>query len=110
MYHKEVIEQLVKFISERDGIADKSRLAPQVQQSFCLVKERSVFTGNILCEPAKPCETAHYAAFPDNRPPQLLRIYYQGMSFDTTKHREMRTYGFAPPFELPSKITYRPTG
>lgn len=30
MYHKEVIEQLVKFISERDGIADKSRLAPQV--------------------------------------------------------------------------------
>ncbi len=45
MYHKEVIEQLVKFISERDGIADKSRLAPQVQQSFCLVKERSVFYG-----------------------------------------------------------------
>jgi len=32
------------------------------------------------------------------------------MSFDTTKHREMRTYGFAQPFELPLKITYRPTG
>ena len=70
----------------------------------------SMFSPNILCEPAKPCETAHYAAFPDNRPPQLLRIYYQGMSFDTTKHREMRTYGTAPPFEQPPKITYRPTG
>ena len=65
---------------------------------------------NIFQEPAKPCETAHYAAFLDNRPPRLLRIYYQGMSFDTTKHREMRTYSFAPPFELPSKITYRLTG
>lgn len=56
-------------------------------------------------DPAKPCGTAHNAAFPDSKPPQLLRIYYQGMSFDTTKHREMRTYGFAPPFELPLNIT-----
>ncbi len=73
-------------------------------------KSYTKFARNILQDPAKPCETAHNAAFPDNRPPQLLRIYYQGMSFDTTKHREMRTYGFAPPFELPLKITYRPTG
>ena len=65
---------------------------------------------NILQDPAKPCGTAHNAAFPDSKPPQLLRIYYQEMSIDTTKHREMRTYGFAPPFELPLKITYRPTG
>ena len=77
--------------------------------AYCL-SHTKVLLLNILCEPAKPCETAHYAAFPDNRPPQLLRIYYQGMSFDTTKHREMRTYGTAPPFEQPPKITYRPTG
>ena len=69
-----------------------------------------LFGSNILQDPAKPCGTAHNAAFPDSTPPQLLRIYYQGMSIDTTKHREMRTYGFAPPFELPLKITYRPTG
>jgi hypothetical protein len=73
-------------------------------------KSYTKFARNILQDPAKPCETAHNAAFPDSKPPQLLRIYYQGMSIDTTKHREMRTYGFAPPFELPLKITYRPTG
>ena len=73
-------------------------------------KVKTLFILNILQDPAKPCGTAHNAAFPDSTLPQLLRIYYQGMSFDTTKHREMRTYGFAPPFELPSKITYCPTG
>ena len=60
--------------------------------------------------PAKPCETAHYPAFFDKENPQLLRIYYQGMSFDTTKRGEMRTYGLAPSFEIPLKITYRLTG
>ena len=49
--------------------------------------------------PAKPCETAHYPAFLDKENPQLLRIYYQGMSFDTTKRGEMRTYGLEPPPE-----------
>ena len=69
-----------------------------------------MFLSNILQEPAKSCETAYCAVFSDNRLPQLLRIYYQGMSFDTTKHQRMRTYSMVPPFELPPKITYRPTG
>ena len=94
----------------------KILLCQTVREDFCITAPASDppapnrgFLLNILWEPAKPCETAHYAAFPDNRPPQLLRIYYQGMSFDTTKHREMRTYGTAPPFEQPPKITYCPT-
>lgn len=43
MYNREVIERLVSFVSDRDGIADKSRLQVSVQQTFNLVKERSVF-------------------------------------------------------------------
>lgn len=43
MYNRDAIEKLVDFISSRDGIADKSRLSALVQQTFYLVKERSVF-------------------------------------------------------------------
>lgn len=46
MYHRKAIEELVDFISNRDGIADKNRLAAQVQQEFCLEKRRSVYYGN----------------------------------------------------------------
>lgn len=45
MYNREVIGQLVAFISSMDSIADKSRLSSAVQQEFRLVKERSVFYG-----------------------------------------------------------------
>ena len=45
MYNREIIEKLADFISSRNGIADKSRLASSVQQAFNLVKERSVFYG-----------------------------------------------------------------
>lgn len=45
MYHREIVDQLAAFVSERNGIADKSCLASQVQQAFGLVKERSVFYG-----------------------------------------------------------------
>lgn len=43
MYNKEIIRQLVNFISSRDGIIDKNLLASQVQDEFGLVKERSVY-------------------------------------------------------------------
>lgn len=42
MYNREIIGELVDFISNMDGIADKSRLSSAVQQEFRLVKERSV--------------------------------------------------------------------
>ena len=43
MYNREVIEQLVAFISSKDSIAEKSRLVAAVQREFHLIKERSVF-------------------------------------------------------------------
>lgn len=43
MYNREIIEQLVDFISSRDGNTDKSRLQNAVQEAFDLVKERSVY-------------------------------------------------------------------
>ncbi len=46
MYNKDTIEQLVAFVSDRDGIGDKSCLTAQVQRVFGLVKDRSVFYGD----------------------------------------------------------------
>ena len=43
MYNKNIIEQLVDFISSKDRKTDKSRLQNEVQDSFDLVKERSVY-------------------------------------------------------------------
>ena len=43
MYNKNIIEQLVDFISSKDGKTDKSRLQNEVQDAFDLVKERSVY-------------------------------------------------------------------
>lgn len=43
MYNREIIEQLVDFISDRDGNTDKSHLQNAVQEAFDLVKERSVY-------------------------------------------------------------------
>lgn len=43
MYHREMIQQLVDFIADRDGSTDKSRLQNAVQEAFDLVKERSVY-------------------------------------------------------------------
>ena len=45
MYNFEIVEQLIEYISSKDGIADKKVLERQVQQEFELVKERSVFYG-----------------------------------------------------------------
>lgn len=43
MYNREEIDSLVEFVSSRNGIADKTILAAQVQKQFNLVKDRSVF-------------------------------------------------------------------
>ena len=43
MYNSGVINQLVDFISSRDGRTDKESLQNEVQLAFKLVKERSVF-------------------------------------------------------------------
>ena len=48
MYNRDVVKQLSEFISDRDGIRDKSSLAYQVQNAFQLVKDRSVFYGEWL--------------------------------------------------------------
>ena len=45
MYNREIIDCLVKFISDRDGVSDKASLATQVQERFKLVKDRSVYYG-----------------------------------------------------------------
>ena len=45
MYNREAIDSLVEFVSSRNGIADKTILATQVQKQFNLVKDRSVFYG-----------------------------------------------------------------
>ena len=41
MYNREIIGQLVDFISSKDGRTDKSRLQNEVQEAFGLVKDRS---------------------------------------------------------------------
>ncbi len=46
MYNSELIDRLVKFVSVRDGIADKAVLTTQVQREFNLVKDRSVYYGD----------------------------------------------------------------
>lgn len=46
MYNRDIIDSLVEFVSDRDGIADKAALAAQVQEQFSLVKDRSVFYGD----------------------------------------------------------------
>lgn len=43
MYNKDIIDRLITFISNRDGIADKEDLSIAVQQEFHLAKNRSVF-------------------------------------------------------------------
>lgn len=43
MYNREIMRELVSFIAERDGIADKQALSRQVQSAFALTKDRSVF-------------------------------------------------------------------
>lgn len=45
MYCREVISGLAEYISSKNGIADKRKLANAVQQEYRLVKERSVFYG-----------------------------------------------------------------
>lgn len=46
MYNRELIEDLIDFVSNKDGIADKATLSIQVQQHFNLVRDRSVFYGD----------------------------------------------------------------
>ena len=43
MYNAEIIEKLVRFIQEKDGIRDKGILSKLVQNQFRLEKNRSVF-------------------------------------------------------------------
>lgn len=43
MYNGELIHDLVQFISNRNGIADKKALAEQVQIEFSLMKDRKVY-------------------------------------------------------------------
>lgn len=43
MYNRDVIEQLVSFIEERNGINDKDALARKAQARFGLTKDRSVY-------------------------------------------------------------------
>ena len=58
MYNREIIGQLVNFISSRDGIIDKNQLASQVQDTFGLTQDRNVlalrtksWTGNCQISP-----------------------------------------------------------
>lgn len=46
MYDREIINELLKFISELDGIGNKSMLASKVLANHNLIKERSVYTNN----------------------------------------------------------------
>lgn len=45
MYNRGLIEHLVEFISDRNGIIDKAALSTQVQKHFNLIRDRSVFYG-----------------------------------------------------------------
>ena len=44
MYNREEIDSLVEFISSRDGIADKTILATQVQKQFAIDKNKHIST------------------------------------------------------------------
>lgn len=46
MYNKNILDQLIAFISAQDGITDKERLSTAVQRKFSLRKNRSVFFCN----------------------------------------------------------------
>lgn len=46
MYNREIISHLVSFISSRDGCVVKNLLQDAVQESFNLVKDRSVYYGD----------------------------------------------------------------
>lgn len=43
MYNLEMMQSLISFITDRNGIADKQALADQVQTAFGLTKDRSIF-------------------------------------------------------------------
>lgn len=43
MYNRIAIQNLITFICDRDGIADKHNLTNMVQSAFSLIKDRSVF-------------------------------------------------------------------
>lgn len=45
MYNRDIILDLKKFVSSKDGIQDKKTLSVQIQQRYSLVKDRSVFYG-----------------------------------------------------------------
>lgn len=46
MYNRLAVDDLVAFIQNRNGIADKTALSAVVQQTYHLTKDRSVFYGN----------------------------------------------------------------
>ncbi len=46
MYNRLAVDDLVAFIQNRNGIADKTALSAAVQQTYHLTKDRSVFYGN----------------------------------------------------------------
>lgn len=43
MYNREKVQSLVDYISRLDGIADKMKLASNVQKTFSLTRDKSVF-------------------------------------------------------------------
>lgn len=43
MYNRKKIDELVHFIASHDGIGSKDRLEQLVQDTFCLVRQRSVY-------------------------------------------------------------------
>lgn len=45
MYNRDVIEDLVEFVTSRNGIADKRKLAAEIQKRYDLIRARSVFYG-----------------------------------------------------------------
>lgn len=46
MYNRFVIDDLISFVKNRDGIADKGKLADDIQREYHLTKDRSVFYGH----------------------------------------------------------------
>ncbi len=57
MYNKEVLDRLIDFIAENDGVGDKAKLAQRVQEEFGLVKDRKIFYcdwfGIVFCQSKK---------------------------------------------------------
>ncbi len=43
MYNREAVERLARFVSGRNGIADKTAIAAQTQHEFSLTRDRSVY-------------------------------------------------------------------